>query len=64
VPEAARKAADAVKAKMMAGTFDVYAGELKDNTGKVMIPKGTTLKLTDPTLEGMNYLVEGVVGKI
>jgi simple sugar transport system substrate-binding protein len=64
VSEAARKNADAVKAKMMAGTFDVYAGELKDNTGKVMIPKGTTLKLTDPVLEGMNYLVEGVVGKI
>jgi basic membrane protein A len=64
VPEAARKAADAIKAKMMAGTFDVYAGELKDNTGKVMIPKGSTLKLTDPVLEGMNYLVEGVVGKI
>jgi len=64
VPEAARKAADAIKAKMMAGTFDVYAGELKDNTGKVMIPKGTIMKLTDPTLEGMNYLVEGVVGKI
>jgi simple sugar transport system substrate-binding protein len=64
VSAAAKTNADAVKAKMMAGTFEVYAGELKDNTGKVMIPKGTTLKLTDPTLEGMNYLVEGVVGKI
>ncbi len=63
VSEAARKAADAVKAKMMAGTFEVYTGELKDNTGKVMIPKGTTIKLTDPVLEGMNYLVEGVFGK-
>jgi len=64
VPEAARKAADAVKAKMMAGTFDIFAGELKDNTGKVVITKGTVLKQTDPLLEGMNYLVEGVVGKI
>jgi basic membrane protein A and related proteins len=64
VPEAARKAADAVKAKMLAGTFDIFAGELKDNTGKVVIPKGTVLKQTDPVLEGMNYLVEGVVGKI
>jgi simple sugar transport system substrate-binding protein len=63
VPEAVRKAADAVKAKMLAGTFDIYAGELKDNTGKVVIPKGTTYKLTDPVLEGMNYLVEGVIGK-
>ena len=63
VPEAARKAADAVRAKMMAGSFDIFGGELKDNTGKVVIPKGTLLKQTDPVLEGMNYLVEGVVGK-
>src|SRR5688572_21580444 len=37
VSEPARKNADAVKAKMMAGTFDIFAGELKDNTGKVVI---------------------------
>ncbi len=64
VPEGARKAADAVKAKMLAGTFDIFAGELKDNTGKVVIAKGTAYKQTDPVLEGMNYLIEGVVGKI
>jgi simple sugar transport system substrate-binding protein len=64
VPEAARRAADAVKAKMLAGSFDIFAGELKDNTGKVVISKGTVLKQTDPVLEGMNYLIEGVVGKI
>jgi basic membrane protein A len=49
---------------MMAGSFDIFAGELKDNTGKVVIPKGTVLKQTDPVLEGMNYLIEGVVGKL
>lgn len=64
VSEAARKNADAVKAKMLAGSFDIFAGELKDNTGKVVIAKGSTLKQTDPVLEGMNYLVEGVLGKI
>ena len=64
VSEAARKNADAVKAKMVAGGFDIFVGELKDNTGKVVIPKGTSLKQTDPVLEGMNYLIEGVVGKI
>ena len=64
VSEGARKNADTVKAKMVAGTFDIYAGELKDNTGKVVIPKGKTYKLTDIELEGMNYLVEGVVGKV
>jgi simple sugar transport system substrate-binding protein len=64
VPEGARKAADAVRAKMMAGSFDIFSGELKDNTGKVVIAKGSTLKQTDVALESMNYLVEGVIGKI
>jgi simple sugar transport system substrate-binding protein len=64
VSEAARKNADAVKAKMMAGGFDIFAGELKDNTGKVAVPAGKVFKQTDVELEGMNYLVEGVVGKI
>ena len=64
VGEGARKNAEAVRAKMMAGTFDIFAGELKDNTGKVVIAKGTTLKQTDVVLESMNYLVEGVIGKV
>ena len=64
VGEAARKSADAVKARMMAGNFDIFAGELKDNTGKVVIAKGTALKQTAVELEAMNYLVEGVVGKV
>ena len=63
VTDAAKKAAEAVRAKMMAGTFDIFVGELKDNTGKVVIPKGTAIKQTDSVLEGMNYLVEGVIGK-
>ena len=64
VPEGARKAADAIKAKMVAGQFDIFAGEMKDNTGKVVIPKGKVFKQTDVELEGMNYLIEGVVGKV
>jgi len=67
VPAAARKNADDVKAKMLKGSFDIFGGGtagLKDNTGKVIIPAGKTFNQTDPTLEGMNYLVEGVVGKV
>ena len=64
VTEGARKNADAIRAKMMAGSFDIFAGELKDNTGKVVIAKCTALKQTDVTLESMNYLVEGVIGKV
>jgi basic membrane protein A and related proteins len=64
VSEGARKGADAVKAKMIAGNFDIFGGELKDNTGKVVVPKGKIFKQTDLELESMNYLVEGVIGKI
>ena len=63
VPEGARKQADAIKAAMLKDEFEIFKGEIKDNTGKVVIPKGTTMKQIDPALEGMNYLVEGVIGK-
>ena len=29
---------------MMAGSFDIFKGELKDNTGKVVIPEGKALQ--------------------
>ena len=63
VSEGARKNAEDVRKRMMAGAFDIFGGELKDNTGKVAIPKGKVFKQTDIELEGMNYLVEGVIGK-
>ena len=64
VTDAAKKNADDVKAKMLAGTFDIFSGPLKDNKGAVVIAGGKTLKQTDLELEKMNYLVEGVVGSI
>lgn len=64
VSEAAKTAADGIKAKMIAGSFDIFTGGLKDNKGAVVIPAGKVLKQTDLELEKMNYLVEGVVGSI
>lgn len=64
VSEGGRKQAEAVRAQMLKGGFDIFKGELKDNTGKVVIPAGQVLKQTDMALEGMNYLVEGVIGKV
>ena len=64
VREGARKNADAVKAAMLNGSFDIFKGPLKDNTGKVVIASGKAQKQTDVELEQMNYLVEGVIGKI
>jgi simple sugar transport system substrate-binding protein len=61
---AGKAKADAVKAQMMKGDFVIFKGPLKDNTGKEIIAAGKGYKQTDPVLEQMNYLVEGVVGKI
>jgi basic membrane protein A and related proteins len=64
VSDAAKKKAGDIHASMMKGDYVIFKGPLKDNTGKEVIAAGTALKQTDPVLEGMNYLVEGVVGKI
>jgi len=58
----AKAAADAIKAKMLDGSFVIFKGELKDNKGVVVIPAGADQQQTDPVLENMVYLVSGVVG--
>ncbi|HLO48086.1 MAG TPA: BMP family ABC transporter substrate-binding protein [Kamptonema sp.] len=62
VSEQAKKDADAAKAKLLDGTLLIYKGEMKDNTGKVVIPAGKTFTQQEPELEKMNWLVEGVLG--
>jgi basic membrane protein A and related proteins len=64
VPDAAKKKADGIKAMMMKGDYAIFKGPLKDNSGKTVIAAGTSLKQTDPILEQMNYLVEGVIGQV
>ena len=64
VSEPAKKMADDIKAKMVAGNFDIFAAGLKSNKGAVVIPGAKALKQTDPELEKMNYLVEGVIGSV
>src|SRR5580704_18103910 len=55
VSAAAKKKADAAKAKFMEGKMVIYKGPLKDNTGKVVIPEGSEQKQTDIALEKMDY---------
>jgi basic membrane protein A and related proteins len=62
VSAATKKEADAAIAKFMDGSAIIYAGEIKDNTGKVVIAKEKQLKQTEPDLEKMDWLVEGVIG--
>jgi simple sugar transport system substrate-binding protein len=62
VSDDAKKDADAVKAKFMDGSFVIFKGPLKDNTGAVLLKDREQQAQTDPELEKMNYLVEGVIG--
>jgi simple sugar transport system substrate-binding protein len=64
VSDAARKKAGGVLALMKKGDYSIFKGPLKDNTGKEIIPAGTAFKQTEPVLEQMNYLVEGVIGSV
>ena len=52
-------AADAAIAALIAGE-PIYKGTLKDNNGNVVVDK--TYDNYDPYLDGMNWLLEGVVG--
>ena len=62
VGEAARKHADDVKAKLLAGTYVIFKGPIADNKGKTAVAPGVERGQTDPELEKMDYLVDGVVG--
>ena len=44
----------------MEGKFVIFKGPLKDNTGKEVIPAGTSYPSGDPGLDKMDYFVEGV----
>jgi len=64
VSAAAKKDVDATKAKIVDESLIVYKGAIKDNTGAVKIPAGTTYKVTDAATTQINWLAEGVVGKV
>jgi simple sugar transport system substrate-binding protein len=59
--EAARKAAAEATAALKGGA-PIFAGPIKDNTGKLVSEK--TLGLYDPALWRTNYLVDGVIGSV
>lgn len=63
VPEAAKKDAEATKAKLVDGSLMVYKGAIEDNTGTVKIPAGTSYKVIAPELTKIDWLTAGVSGK-
>lgn len=62
VPADVKALADAKKAEIIAGKFDVFVGPIKDNTGKERIAAGVTMPDNDKL--SFDWLVEGVVGTI
>ena len=46
----------------MAGSYVIFKGPMNDNKGNIVIAAGVARGQTDPELEKMNYLVEGVIG--
>jgi simple sugar transport system substrate-binding protein len=62
VPETAKKRVDEIKAALKAGTFSVFKGPIKDNSGKTVLEKDVA---ADDSWKGkINFYVEGVEGKV
>ncbi len=64
VTDAIKKDLEASKAKLIDGSAMVYKGAIKDNAGAVKIPSGTSYKVTDGALTKIDWLTEGVIGKV
>lgn len=60
-PEGAQALVDAEKAKILDGSWDVFVGPIKDQTGAVKVAEGS--KMTDAEMLSFNWFVEGVIGK-
>ena len=42
----------------------LFLGPIKDNTGKTVVPAGTTYGPYADELQQTNYLIDGVIGSI
>jgi simple sugar transport system substrate-binding protein len=52
------------KQRLLDGSQAVYRGPLRDNTGNTVVPAGVTIRIEDPALDRMNWLVEGIQGSV
>ena len=61
-PQAINAAKTAMQA--MKNGDAIFVGPIKDNTGKTVVPAGTTYGPYADELQRTNYLIEGVIGSI
>jgi simple sugar transport system substrate-binding protein len=62
IPADVVKLVEAKKAAIANGSFDYFAGPLKDNTGKLRVPAGSKLPFAD--MMSINWYVEGIEGTV
>jgi simple sugar transport system substrate-binding protein len=62
VPAEVKAKVTALEADIASGKLHPFAGPVKDQSGKVVVPDGTTM--SDKDLLGFGWYVEGVVGKL
>lgn len=62
VPDDVKAAGEKIKQGWIDGTYDCYAGPIKDQAGNIKIADGA--HATDGDILGMNWLVEGVDGSL
>jgi simple sugar transport system substrate-binding protein len=61
-PEAIAAATTAMAA--MNANDAIFVGPIRDNTGKIVVPAGTTLAPYDDALQRTDWLIEGVIGSV
>lgn len=61
-PEAIKAALEAIEA--MKRGEPIFVGPIKDNTGKQVVPAGTTYGPYADELQRVDYLIEGVIGSL
>ena len=64
VTESHRARLATAKAAILNGSLEIWKGTLKDNRGRVVIPAGKAYPVTDVELDKMDWLVEGVEGRV
>ncbi len=61
-PEGAKEKVEEMKEKIIKTDFDVFNGPLKDQKGLTVVKAGAML--SDQEMLGMNWFVDGVIGKL